>query len=61
MFISIRAKIRDGIDDYNASSNFWIWCLYEREEGDPEDIEKGFLKSLLLVKVINMSIASVRC
>ena len=61
MFISIRAKIRDGIDDYNAFGDFWIRCLYEGEEGDPEDVGKGFLKSALLVKVINMYVVSVRC
>ena len=61
MFISIRAKIWDGIDNYNASDDFWIRCLYKGEEGDPEDVEKGSLKSALLVKVINMYVVSERC
>ena len=51
IFISIRAKIRDCIDGYNAFDDYWLRCLYEGEEGDPEDVEKGFLKSTLLVKV----------
>lgn len=49
-FISVRAKIRDGIDGYNAFDDYWICCLYEGEKGDPEDVEEGFLKSRLLVK-----------
>lgn len=48
---SIRAKIRDSIDGHSASNNYWVRCLYEGEKGDPEDVEKGFLKSTLLVKV----------
>jgi hypothetical protein len=51
VFIRVRAKIRDGIDDYSTLDDYWIRCLYEGEEGDPEDVEKGFLKSNLLVKV----------
>jgi len=49
--ISVRAKIRDGIDGHNAFDDYWLHCLYEGEKGDPEDVEKGFLKSTLLVKV----------
>jgi len=49
--ISIRAKIRDGVDGYSASNSYWLRCLYDGEKGDPEDVEKGFLKSTLLVKV----------
>ena len=50
-FFSIRAKIRDGVDNHNAFDNYWIRCLYEGEQGDPEDVENGFLKNVLLVKV----------
>ena len=49
--ISIRAKIRDCVDGYSASDNYWLRCLYEGEKGDPENVEEGFLKSTLLVKV----------
>ena len=48
---SIRAKIRDEVDGYSASVDYWLRCLYEGEKGNPEDVEKGFLKSELLVKV----------
>jgi hypothetical protein len=48
---SVRAKIRDQVDGYSASANYWIRCLYEGENGDPEDVEKGFLKGELLVRV----------
>jgi len=43
--------IREEVDDYSASADYWIRCLYEGEQGDPADVEKGFLKSGLLVKV----------
>ena len=49
--ISVRAKIRDEVDGYSASTNFYLRCLYEGEEGDPENVAKGFLKSELLVRV----------
>jgi len=49
--VSIRAKIRDFTDGYNASNDYWLRCLYEGEKGDPENVEEGFLKSTLLVKV----------
>ena len=51
VFTSVRAKVRDGIDGHSASDNYWLRCLYEGENGDPEDVEKGFLKSTLIVKV----------
>ena len=43
-------EVRDEVDGYSASSDYWLRCLYEGEEGDPRDVEKGFLKSKLLVK-----------
>ena len=43
--------MRDKETGYSASSDYWIRCLYEGEEGNLEDVEKGFLKSKLLVKV----------
>ncbi|KAF9783664.1 hypothetical protein BJ322DRAFT_1007579, partial [Thelephora terrestris] len=48
--LSVRAKVRDELDGYSASSDYWIRCLYEGEEGDLRDVEKGFLRSQLLVK-----------
>ena len=32
-------------------SDFWLRCLYEGEKGNPADVEEGFLKGELLVKV----------
>ena len=29
--ISTRAKICDGVDGYNASGDYWLQCLYDRE------------------------------
>jgi hypothetical protein len=49
--ISVRAKIHNGIDGHDTFDDYWICCLYEDENRDPEDVEKGFLKSNLLVKV----------
>ena len=43
--------IRDEVDGYSASTDYWLRCLYEGEEGNPADVEKGFLKGELLVKV----------
>ena len=48
---STRVKIRECDDGYNASGDYWLRCLYEDEKGDPLDVEKGFLKSNLLLKV----------
>lgn len=50
-YVSVRAKIRDCVDGHNASSDFYLRCLYEEEKGDPERVEMGFLKSTLLIKV----------
>lgn len=61
LLISVRAKIRDGIDGYNALDDYWVRCLYEGEKGDPEDVEKGFLKSSLLVKVRTPPTMPARC
>ena len=50
-YTSVRARVRDEADGYSASSDYWIRCLYDGEKGDPEDVEKGFLKGDLLVRV----------
>lgn len=60
-FVSVRAKVRDCIDEYNASDNYWLRCLYEGEKGDPENVEEGFLKSALLVKVQDTSLYASLC
>lgn len=56
--IRVRAKIRDGVDGHYAFDDYWIRCLYEDENGDPDDVEKGFLKSKLLVKVQRPAVLS---
>jgi len=55
---SIRAKIRDEVDGYSSLADYWITCLYEGEQGNPGDVEKGFLKSELLVRVCDCATAS---
>jgi len=51
LYTSVRAKVRDEVDGYSASEDYWIRCLYEGGRGNPEDVEKGFLKGELLVRV----------
>jgi len=46
-----KAGHRDEVDGHSASADYWLRCLYKGEQGDPEDVEKGFLKSELLVRV----------
>ena len=58
---SIQTKIRNETDGYSASNDYWLRCLYEGENGNPEDVEKGFLKSSLLVKVWVFRIYSSVC
>ena len=55
---SIRAKIREEVDGYSASADFWIRCLYQGEKGDSADVEKGFLKGQLLVKVLTVAFST---
>lgn len=49
---SVRAKIQNFEDeDHYFGKDFYPRCLYLGEDGDPERIENGYLKSTLLVKV----------
>ena len=45
----IQADIRGSAID--ISDNYFITCLYPKDSGDPEDIEKLYLRGMLLVKV----------
>ena len=45
----VRRKIQTG--DHDISEDFFLTCLYPRGIGNPEDVELGFLRSGLLVKV----------
>ncbi len=46
---SVRNGIRAGT--INISEDYFLRCFYPYGEGDPDNIEKGFLRSGLLVKV----------
>jgi hypothetical protein len=48
---SIRAKLRDAAPGYDITSSFFLRCLYQGEDGDPENPLEGFLKGPLLVRV----------
>ena len=45
----VRADIRGGLID--ISDEYFITCLYPKGHGDPDDVEKHFLRSGLLMKV----------
>ena len=49
--ISVRAKLRESEEGYDYTSNFFLHCLYEGEEGDPEFPDISFLKGPLLICV----------
>ena len=51
IFERVRAKVRAFHPEYDYASSFFIRCLYANEQGDIQNIEKGFLKSALLVNV----------
>ena len=50
---SVRAKLRDcNLEEgFDFAKNFFVRCFYVGYEGDPENVEKGFLRSTLLVQV----------
>ena len=48
---SVRAKLRDAAPGYDLASSFFLHCLYQGEDGDPENPLGGFLKGPLLVRV----------
>jgi len=51
---SVRAKVRNFEDEeHYFGKDFYPRCLYLGEDGDPESVEDGYLKSALLVKVGN--------
>ena len=47
---SVRARIRNG--ELDISEDFFLTCLYPKGYGNPNDVEKYFLRSSLLVKVV---------
>ena len=50
---SVRAKLRDcNLDEgFDFAKNLFVRCFYVNYKGDPEKVEKGFLRSTLLVQV----------
>jgi hypothetical protein len=47
---SVRARIFNG--ELDISEDFFLTCLYPKGYGNPNDVEKYFLRSSLLVKVV---------
>jgi hypothetical protein len=48
---SICEKLRNAAPGYNFTETFFLCCLYEDEQGDPDSPEDGFLKGPLLLCV----------
>jgi hypothetical protein len=48
-FCSVRRKIRTA--ELDISKDYFLTCLYPQGVGNPDDVEHGFLRSGLLVKV----------
>jgi hypothetical protein len=53
-FCSVRRKIQNA--ELNISEDYFLTCLYPNGVGYPDNVERGFLRSGLLVKVCNVSI-----
>ncbi|KAG5649528.1 hypothetical protein H0H81_003293, partial [Sphagnurus paluster] len=47
----VRANLREGAEGFNVSSSFFARCFYKNGTGDPQDVEKNFLRGYLLIKV----------
>ena len=56
-------RVRNGIraGTINISEDYFLRCFYPYGMGDPNNIEKGFLRSGLLVKVYSIVCALVVC
>ena len=50
LLFSVRARIRNG--ELDISEDYFLTCLYPKGYGNPNDVEKYFLRSSLLVKVV---------
>ncbi len=53
-FFSVRRKIQTA--ELDISEDYFLTCLYPQGVGNPDDVERGFLRSGLLVKVCSFSI-----
>ena len=49
LFDSVRCKIQNA--ELDISEDYFLACLYPRGLGNPDDVERGFLRSGLLIKV----------
>jgi len=47
----VRAKIRNNEDGYTLGGHYFITCLYPKGRANPELVERGFLRSRLLLQV----------
>jgi hypothetical protein len=48
-FCSVRRKIQTG--ELDISEDYFLTCLYPGGIGNPDDVEHGFLRSGLLIRV----------
>jgi len=48
---SVRTKLRNAAPGFSFASNFFLWCLYLKKEGDPAFPEVSFLQGHLLVRI----------
>jgi len=44
-------KLREVAEGYDFNVNFFLRCLYNGENGDPQNPDEGFLKGPLLLRV----------
>ena len=49
IFCSVRRKIQTA--ELDISEDYFLTCLYPKGYGNPDDVERGFLRSGLLLKV----------
>ncbi|KAJ3560012.1 hypothetical protein NP233_g11106 [Leucocoprinus birnbaumii] len=49
--LDIRAAIRNGTSASNINDSFFLRCLYQNDTGNPEDLQHGFLRNILLRKM----------
>ncbi|KAG5634192.1 hypothetical protein H0H81_002993 [Sphagnurus paluster] len=48
---AVRVKLCAGEEGFDINSSLFVRCFYKHAKGDPNDVEKNFLRSYLLVKV----------
>jgi hypothetical protein len=53
-FFSVRAGIRDRTTSFIVSENSWPTFMYENYEADAKNLERGLMKSKLLVMVSDL-------